>query len=70
MMIVAEVQSDSLRRSIIYRTQFNALTLASFKGENVREYAEKAYSLLVPLDIDDKLPDDHLRRAPNTIRSS
>ena len=60
MMIVAEVQSDSLRRCAILTSQFKALTLAKFKGENVRDYAKAADNLLLQLERDDQLPTTHL----------
>ena len=44
MLIVAEVQADSLRRCTTLRKKFESLTLAQFKGENVREWAKAAYS--------------------------
>ncbi len=60
MLIVTEVQSDSLQRCTILVKQFQALTLAQFKGENVREYAKKADALLTQLERDDQLPHTHL----------
>ena len=60
MMIVAEVQADSLRRCKLLADEFGALTLAKFKGENVREYAKTADSLLLQLETDDQLPPTHL----------
>ena len=36
MMIAAEVQADSLRHCKLFADEFRALTLAKFKGENVR----------------------------------
>jgi hypothetical protein len=44
MLIVAEVQSDSLRRSKIQKEKFEALKLTGVKGENIREYAAVAAS--------------------------
>ncbi len=60
MLIVAEVQSDSLRRCTELEKEFKALTLIQFKGENVREYAKKADHLLTQLERDDQLPKTHL----------
>jgi len=60
MMIVAEVQTDSLRRNMQLRKKFETLTLSQFKGENVRDYAQVVYDCLQPLDIDDQLPPTHL----------
>ena len=60
MMIVAEVQADSLRKCALLEKQFKALTLAQFKGENVRECAKTADNLLLQLERDDQLPSTHL----------
>ena len=60
MMIVAEVQADSLRRCTVLVKQFKALTLVQFKGENVRDYAKTADNLLLQLERDDQLPSTHL----------
>lgn len=60
MMIVAEVQADSLRRCKLLADEFRALSLAKFKGENVRDYAKAADSLLLQLERDDQLPSTHL----------
>ena len=54
MMIVSEVQADSLRRCALLQKKFQALKLANFKGENVREYAAEADTILVQLDRDDQ----------------
>ena len=40
MMIVAEVQSDSLRHCQMLVKKFEALSLSKFKGENIRDYAK------------------------------
>jgi hypothetical protein len=60
MMIVGEVQSDSLRRCTDLSDEFNAMTLAKYKGENVRLYADAAMALLTQLERDDQLPRTHL----------
>ena len=60
MLIVSEVTTDSLRRVDELTDQWNSLTLAMFKGENVREYAEAAYNILIPLDKLKQLPRNHL----------
>jgi hypothetical protein len=60
MMIVGEIQADSLRRTTDIAKEFETLTLASFKGENVREYAAKAHDLLVQLEREGQLPKLHL----------
>ena len=60
MLIVAEVQADSLRRCVVLVKQFKALTLAQFRGENVRDYAKTAEFLLIQLERDDQLPSTHL----------
>ena len=60
MMIVAEVQSESLRRCISLRKKFEGLTLVQFKGENVRDWAKEAHSCLLQLERDGQLPPLHL----------
>ena len=60
MVIVSEVMADSLRRTDNLKKQFEALSLAQFKGENVIEYAEAASTVLLQLEKDDRLPDLHL----------
>ena len=60
MLIVAEVQSDSLRRCSILVAEFKALSLAKFKGENVREFATAADNILLQLERDEQLPSTHL----------
>ena len=60
MAIVAEVQSDSLRRCQQLVKKFEALSLSQFKGENVREYAKAAEELLLQLERDEQLPPTHL----------
>ena len=60
MMIVGEVQADSLRRCAELAKKFKALTLMQFKGENVRDYAAAAENLLIQLERDDQLPNTHL----------
>ena len=60
MLIAKEVQADSIRRCTALRKEFEALTLAQFKGENVIEFAEKVEELLVPLEKDKQLPTNHL----------
>jgi hypothetical protein len=60
MMIVAEVQSDSLRRCALLTEKFRALSLSIFKGENVRDYAKAADDILLQLERDDQLPTTHL----------
>ena len=60
MMIVAEVQSDSLWRCDEMVKQFEKLSLSAFPGENVREFCVKAHSLLIQLERDDQLPNTHL----------
>ena len=60
MLIVSEVQSESLRRCTVLRKEFEALSLASFPGENVRDYAKKAQSILIQLEREDQLSTTHL----------
>ena len=60
MMIVAEVQSNSLRRADALTKQFNAMKLTDFKGENVKDYAKSASALLTQLEREEQLPKTHL----------
>jgi Zinc knuckle len=60
MMIVGEVQSDSLRRCTELSDEFNAMSLSKYKGENVRQYADDAMAILTQLERDDQLPRTHL----------
>lgn len=60
MMIVSEVQSDSLRRCALLTEQFRSLSLSKYKGENVRDYAKAADDILLQLERDDQLPSTHL----------
>ena len=60
MMIVAEVQSDSLRRCQMLVKKFEALSLSKFKGENIRDYSKEAEEILLQLERDDQLPKTHL----------
>lgn len=60
MLIVAEVQSDSLRRCVVLAAEFESLSLTSVRGENVQEYCIKANNILVQLEKDDQLPSTHL----------
>ena len=60
MMIVAEVQSESLRRTVELTKKFENMTLAQFKGENVRDYATEAHSILIQLKKEKQLPKTHL----------
>ncbi len=60
MIIVGEVQSESLRRCILLRKKFEGLSLSQFKGENVRDYATAAHSCLLQLERDGQLPPTHL----------
>ena len=62
MLIVGEVQSDSLNRCDELAERFKKLTLASFKGENVRDYATEAGHLLTQLERDEQLPRTHLKK--------
>jgi hypothetical protein len=49
MLIVAEVQSDSLNRCDELAESFKKLTLMQFKGENVRDYCKTAGDILDPI---------------------
>jgi hypothetical protein len=60
MMIVAEIMSDSLRRSTILTDKFKALSLAKFPGEDVQAYAQAADEILLQLERDQQLPPNHL----------
>jgi len=60
MLIVTEIQTESLRRGMILQKEFMALKLSQFKGENVQEYAAKASPLLVELERYGMLPQTHL----------
>jgi hypothetical protein len=60
MMIVAEVQTASMRRWSQLINKFKSLSLAKFKGENVREYVEVADEILTDLEKDNQLPPNHL----------
>ena len=60
MLIVAEVQSNSLRRTEAMTKQFEKMKLTDFKGENVRDYVKAANALLVQLEREDQLPKTHL----------
>ena len=61
MIIVDEVQSDSLDRCDNIAEKFKAMKLADFKGENVREYAAVADEILTQLQTDRQLPRNHLK---------
>lgn len=67
MMIVAEVQSDSIKRCDALIKKFESFTLSQFKGENVREYAAAAYAILIQLERDDQLPRTHLITIMDTL---
>ena len=60
MLIVSEVQADSLRRCSLLLDQFKALSLSKFKGENVTEFAKEADKILMQLERDNQLPMNHL----------
>ena len=60
MVIVSEILSDSLKRTSDLTEKFNGLKLASYNGENVREYASAAMEMLVQLEREDQLPKMHL----------
>ena len=60
MLIVGEVQSNSLQRSVELTEEFEKLELSMFKGENVRDYCTKAEELLNQLEKEDQLPKTHL----------
>lgn len=62
MMIVSEVQSDSLKRCDSLAEKFKAMDLTHFKGENVTDYAQSANDLLTQLERDRQLPRTHLLR--------
>ena len=62
MLIVGEVQSDSLNRCDTLSEKFRTMTLSQFKGENVRDYAKEAGDLLTQLERDEQLPRTHLKR--------
>ena len=67
MSIVDEVEQNSLVRCPALAKEFESLKLSSFKGENVREYADKASELLTKLDIDGQLPQMHLNTIVNAL---
>ena len=69
MMIVAEVQSDSLKRCDALADKFRSLSLASTKGENVRDYAATASDILTQLERDRQLPRTHLIRILDVFAS-
>ncbi len=61
MAIVDEVLPDSLLRADEQIKKFEALTLAHFKGENVRDYAMAVQEILAPLETSGDLPKTHLK---------
>ena len=67
MLIVAEVQSDSLRRCVELAADFEKLSLASVRGENIQEYANKAHNILLQLEKDDQLPPTHLLKIVDVL---
>jgi hypothetical protein len=60
MLIVSEVQSASLDRCDRLATEFKAMQLVDFKGENVDDYVASAEAILLTLQRDDQLPRLHL----------
>jgi len=60
MLIVQEVQKASSRLTAELTKKWQSLQLASFKGENVKDYVNAALDLLVQLDRNGKLPETHL----------
>ncbi len=60
MMIVAEVQSDSLQCTDLLVEKFKKLALSQYKGEDVGLYCDEAELILLQLEKDDQLPRLHL----------
>ena len=56
MIIVSEVQHQSLKRASNLEDDFKKCKLSDFKGENVREYCDKVSAILYQLDKDGELP--------------
>ena len=69
MHIVDEVQADSLKRCEEMADKFRTMTLASFKGENVRDYATTVSDILIQLERDRQLPQMHLLRILDVFTS-
>ena len=67
MMIVAEVQSNSLQRTENLVEQFKAMSLAQHKGEDVGKCADAAEVALVQLEKDEQLPRLHLMTIVNVF---
>ena len=70
MMIVSEVQSDSLQRTDLLVEKFKKLTLAQFKGEDVGSYCDAAELILLQLEKDDQLPRLHLMTIVDVFSSA
>ena len=60
MMIAEDVQSSSICLCEDKINMFKSLSLANYKGENVREYADEAEKILTELEIENQLPCLHL----------
>ena len=60
MMIVAEVQSDSLQCCKLLAKEFEAMSLSQFKEEDISKYADAAKLKLLQLEKDNQLPRLHL----------
>ena len=60
MSIVNEVQAESLARHRELIQKFENMKVSDFKGENVPDYCNAARDLLLQLERDRKLPNNHL----------
>ena len=60
MMIVAEAQTDSLRRVQDLLEELKGIKLLNFPGENVRDFCMKVDDVMTQLDRDRQLPQTHL----------
>ena len=60
MVLVREVQMDSLRRVTMLVKKFEATKVSDFKGENVRDYCTSVQTILLQLEREDQLPPTHL----------
>ena len=60
MILVREVQMDSLRRVTIMVKKFESTKVSDFKGENVRDYCTAVQDILIQLEKEKQLPPTHL----------
>lgn len=70
MLIVAECQSDSIRRAGLLSTKFERTKLADFAGENVQDYVTAVSEILNDLERSGNLPHDHLTRIIDQLTKS